>query len=488
MKVDFDNPNLFSFEDSFASLAYLSKYKKKMIKKVKESYEENRRFCQEYLKPLAVKMDLKFQKDPNATPDEYLELAIKHRRLSGFIPKFLGGSADGAMWAMNINMEEQNAVDPAFGQVLAGHGLGLVAMIFCFNLRIMEDIAHKIVEGEQTGKAFLIDCAITEPAAGTDVEEEDLLPHAKLACEARRENGGVVLNGRKCFISSGHIAGSHMVLSYFDKRDPVKTFGAFLVNNGTPGFSLGRLEEKMGQKAGPASELVFEDCFVPQENIILDCEEVHEEAAMRLLHCVLGVTRVSVGAFGTGIARGAFEKALEFAKNYKWKGKTIIQHQWAQEMLIDMLKNVYMARGMYLEGQHVLFSSETMPISEEIPAFMDSEWFAKIFNISIFKKMRYSKWMQRTAVNRLTAMPAAEDQRIQFFSSMAKVVGSDMGMRNCHMALDMMGEVGMRHGVGAEKLFRDAKLTQIYEGTNQLNRLHMFKHFMARDIPGLEIF
>ena len=96
--------------------------------------------------------------------------------------------------------------------------------------------------------------------------------------------------------------------------------------------------------------------------------------------------------------------------------------------------------------------------------------------------------MQRTAVNRLARMPAAEDQRIQFFSSMAKVVGSDMGMKNCHMALDMMGEVGMRHGVGAEKLFRDAKLTQIYEGTNQLNRLHMFKHFMARDIPGLEVF
>ena len=488
MKYDFDNPQLFDFDDCFASLRTIGRYKKKMIERVKEAYEDNRQFCQEHLRPLVRESDLKFQRDAKATPDEYIDLLIKHRRLSNFIPSFLGGSSTGAMWAMNINMEEQNSVDASVGQVLAGHGLGLVALMFCYNFKVLEEIAQRIIEGEERGRAFLIDCAITEPGAGTDVEEEDLLPHAVLGCEARRDNGSVVLNGRKCFISSGHIAASHVVLMPFDRKEPLKTFGSFLVNNGTPGFSLGKLENKMGQKAGPAGELIFEDCRIPEENVILDSSEVHEGAAARLLHGVLGVTRVSVGAFGTGIARGAFEKALEFAKTHRWKGKTIIQHQWAQEMLVDMIKNVYMARAVYMEGQHVLHSSDSMPISDEVPQFMESKWFAKIFNSSIMKKMRYSKWMQKMAIKRMTGMPASEDQRIQFYSSMAKVVGGDIGMQNCHMALEMMGEVGMRHDAGAEKLFRDVKLCQIYEGTNQLNRLHMFKHFIARDIPGLEVF
>lgn len=488
MKVDFDNPRLFSFEDSFAPLLYLNKFKKKMIARVKENYEENQKFCQEHLKPLALEMDLKFQRDPNSTPTELLDLAVKHRRFSNFIPKMLNGTNPGATWAMNINMEEQNSVDPGFGQVFAGHGLGLVALMFCFNFRILESIAKQIVDAELQGKPFLIDCAITEPDAGSDVEEEDLMPHAKLNCEAKRVDGGAILNGRKCFISTGHLANLHLILLPFDRKDPLRTFGAFIVPSGAKGFSLGKLENKMGQKAGPASELVFEDCFVPQENIILDSSEIHPKAASALLHGVLGVTRVSVGAFGTGIARGAFEKALEFAKTHKWKGKTIIQHQWAQEMLVDMLKNVYTARAVYLEGQQVLHSSEAMPMKEEIPAFTDSDWFRKIFNSSIMKRLRYSKFAQKMSIKRLASMPPDEEQRIQFFSSMAKVVGSDIGVQNCHAALELMGEVGLRHGAGAEKLLRDGKLCQIYEGTNQLNRLHMFKHFIARDFPGLETF
>lgn len=490
MKVDFEDPDLFSFDDCFASLLYLGKYKKKMIEGVKKAYEDNRRFCQEHLRPLAREMDLNCQRDPNAIPQKFLDLGVKQRRFSSFIPSMMGGTSSGALWSLNINMEEQNAVDPGFGQVLAGHGLGLVALVFCFNFRVLEMIARNIVDYELQGKPYIIDCAITEPGAGTDVEEEDLMPSARLMCQAKRNgNGGsVTLNGRKCFISSGHVANMHLILMPFDRKNPLKTFGAFIVPNGTEGFSLGKLEDKMGQKAGPASELIFEDCVIPQENVVLDCEDIHEEAATRLLHGVLGVTRVSVGSFGTGIARGAFEKALEFAKTHKWKGKTLIHHQWAQEMLTDMIKNVYMARSVYLEANHVLFASDSMPLRDHIPAFLDSAWFKVIFNSSIMKKMRYSKWFQKLNVNRMVKMPPEENQRIQFYSSMAKVVGSDIGVENCHKALELMGSVGMRHSAGAEKLFLDAKLTQIYEGTNQLNRLHMFKHFLARNVPGVDPF
>ena len=91
-------------------------------------------------------------------------------------------------------------------------------------------------------------------------------------------------------------------------------------------------------------------------------------------------------------------------------------------------------------------------------------------------------------IKRVKDRPIEGTQRIQYLSSLAKVVGSDMGMKNCHLMLELMGAAGVRHESGAEKIFRDAKLIQIFEGTNQLNRLNQFKNFIARDYPGLDIF
>jgi len=487
MKPDFDNPHLFSFDDSFASLLYLGKINKRSYKRAKASFEEARAFCREYIRPMALAMDLKIQKDPKALAWEMVEIAVKHRRLSAMLPKFMGGMG-GSIWATNPIMEEQGSVDPGFSGLMGGHGLGLVALMLTFNFKMLDWVAQQIVKNENEGKPFLIDCAITEPTAGTDVEEEELLPHARLICEARRTNGGVVLNGRKCFISTGHAAVYHVVIIPFNRRDPLGSFGVFLVPGDTPGFSLGRIEEKMGQKAGPASELIFEDCFIPTDMVLADPEQVPAGAPQRLLEGVLGITRIAVGAWATGIARGAFEKALAFAKTYRWKGKTVIQHQWAQEAITDMLMNVYMARSVYMEATHALLSAKSSGLRGDIPWFMETDLFAKIYNSERMRKLRYSPWVRKLVIKGFVNAPKEESQRIQFYASLAKVVGSDIGMDNCHRAIELMGEVGVRHDVGVEKLFRDAKLCQIFEGTNQLNRLNMFKHFLARDIPGVEVF
>jgi alkylation response protein AidB-like acyl-CoA dehydrogenase len=150
-----------------------------------------------------------------------------------------------------------------------------------------------------------------------------------------------------------------------------------------------------------------------------------------------------------------------------------------------MLAKVYQARAVYMEATHLLLS---IFLPGETPRFMNTNLFRKAYHSWIARKWRHSLGFKRFLLQRESKRPEKETQRLQFYSSLAKVVGTDAGMENCHRALDLMGQVGLRHEAGAEKLFRDAKLCQIFEGTNQLNRLNMFKHFIARDISGLETF
>ncbi len=486
MKPDFEDPGLFSFDDSFASLCHLGTIKKKAIQQARKDVEKTRVFAREHLRPLVLSTDLKIQQNRDALADEMLALAVQHQMLSGSIPKFLGGNSSGVMFGMNPSIEELAAVEPAFqAGVMAGHGLGMVALMVSQNLEIMERVAAKVVEEERAGRPFMIDCAITEPMAGSDVEEFDLLPHAKLVSHARKVDGGALLNGNKCFISGGHSADLHVIVAPFNLNDPAGTLSMFLVPKDSSGFKLGRVEDKMGMKAGSASELLFDDCFVPDENIVYIGEELPADFREKILLSVLGITRIAVGAMGTGVARGAFEAALEFAKNQKWKGKAVIHHQWAQEVLTNMLMNVYMSRSVYLEAGYVLF---TTVLPGEAPSIMNTRLFEILYNNPIARRFRYSKIVRDAMLKQFFGKPSWDIQRLQFFSSLAKVVGSDTGMENCHMALEMMGEVGLRHDLGAEKLFRDIKLCQIFEGTNQLNRLHMFNHFIARNIPGVRPF
>lgn len=484
MQLDFDRPNLFSFDDSFASLTFLERTEPRLIAKVRASFEENRSFCQEHVRPLALRTDLELQRNPDALATELLDLAVRHHRFSRFVPGILGGESDSTLITPMITAEETAAVDAGFVGVLSGHGLGMAALAYTMNLKLLDWFAKETLRGEREGSPFLIDCAITEPGAGTDMEEVALLPHAQLVSEAKRVPGGALISGRKCFISGGHFATHHLVILPFDRKNPVESAAVFLVPSDAPGFSLGKLENKMGQKAGPASELVFEDCFVPDEHIVLDAGTLHGGSFEPMLLGVLGTTRIYVGAWATGIGRGAFEIALEFAKRTKFRGKTLIQHQFAQRALVDMFINVHKSRSVYLEAMFALMNASG---GAGAPAFTSAPWFQALFQSYPVRKVRHSDRLRKIMMDR--AVPKLDAlRRVQFYSSLAKVVGSDLAMENCHRALELMGAVGIRHGAGAEKLFRDAKLCQIFEGTNQLNRLHMFQHFIKRDDAQLEVF
>jgi alkylation response protein AidB-like acyl-CoA dehydrogenase len=489
--ADFD-VDRFDLDDNFFSLAMLEGYDKKMVRSVKSDWKKQRQFCKEVLKPEVLRIDRENAADHDHISWDLLRLAGRNGQLTNFIPKFLGGDASGSPAIMGPVAEEQAAVDTAYSGMLGGQGLGLVAMMMTFNMRLMQYVAERTVDAAHSDKPYVIDCAITEPTAGTDVEEVDLYPKAKLMCLARRVDGGAMLNGRKVFISTGHMATDHTVLMTYDFKDPLNNYGYFLVPTGSKGFSLGRKEVKMGHRASVISELIFEDCFVPQENIIMDTHEFDDSKyrgqVELLLEMVLGITRTAVGAMGTGNARGSFERALELAMKTKHKGRTIINQQWAQAWLTNMFINVMQARSIYLESTFCLMANMGGGGARAMPGFMNTEFMQRQFKTERVKKYFHSDWLRKRMLDQVLSMKKEARARIQFMSSMAKVVGTDMAMENGHLAVEFMSKAGLRHDAGIEKGFRDAKLLQIFEGTNQLNRLNIFKHAFTRHMDDVEVF
>ncbi len=489
-QIDFENENLFAFDEGFFSMMYLAGFNKRLVREARKAVAVNREFCLKHLKPLALEVDRKYEQDPNYLPWEMVRLAAKHRRLSSYIPKYLGGCGE-PMAMIGPVMEEQAATDTAFVGLLGGHGLGLAALMMTFNLKVVDQVIGEIVNGEKTMNPVMLSCAITEPTAGSDVEEEELYPKARLMCSAKRVAGGALLNGRKVFISTGHVAKYHVVLMPFDQKRPLETFAGFLVPSDAQGFALGRMEHKMGQRAGPASELIFEDCFVPEEHIIMAIDDkfgrIFPGQYPRLLKGVLGITRAAVGAWSTGTARGVTELAIDFAKTHKLKGKTMISHQFVQAHLTNMVMNVLMARAVYMESYFSNMINLKMGL-DKIPAFLDNQLVAWLLSTKPYKKILHSDFVRKLFLQNLSSATKAQDRRVQYAASMAKVVGSDMAMENCHLALELCGEAGVRHDRGMEKFFRDAKLLQIFEGTNQLNRLNFFHNYVGRYVPGVEVY
>ena len=490
--TDLDGHDLFNFEDHFFSLTALRGCNPGLVGRIKKNLEAERRFCREHLAPLVLEEDRKHFENPDHLSWEMVRLAGRHGRLSSFIPRLAGGRGDLAVAAAAPLMEETASVDTSYAGLLGGHGLGLVALMLTLNLKVLDRVVRKIVKHESDPKPFLIDCAITEPAAGTDMEEIDLYPRARLACHARRVPGGAVLNGRKVFISTGHVASEHVVIMPFDRKDPAATGCCFLVPGDARGFSLGRKERKMGQLAAPASELVFEDCFVPEDSIVLAGDRFpgspYQGNYQVLLENVLGITRTMVGAISTGTARGAFERSLGLARKLGHRGKTLINRQWAQALLTDMFITVMSARAVYMEATFALMTNLNRVLSGDLPSFLNGELASRVLQTPLSRKFLHAERVKKYMLKQVLSMPPENNARVQYMSSMAKVVGSDAAMENAHRAVEFFSRAGLRHDQGLEKIFRDAKLLQIFEGTNQLNRLNVFKHFLGRHLPGVHVF
>jgi alkylation response protein AidB-like acyl-CoA dehydrogenase len=392
------------------------------------------------------------------------------------LPKAFGGGGL-SFGAMILALEELGAGCLGLSNLIGVHGLAIATVSATGDVTALARLCRLLSEGERRGEPHLLSTAITEPSAGTDVEDVKLLESARLSCEATPVRGGYRLNGRKVFISNGSIAKTHVVIMPMDRKNPVATTFAFLVDAAAPGFRVGRIERKMGQKACPAAELVFEDCFVPESARLSS-----EPLPGRRIELVLGATRGGVGAWGTAVARGALERALAYARETKLEGRFLIDHQWVQLKLAEMQKNVMIARASYVEA---MLSNELFGLSALASAggLMDLMRAVprRLLDTRPVERLLTSRRSRQSFQRAIAALETWQVDAASAYGSAAKVSCTDIGMHNCQLALDIFGADGLRHDRGIEKLYRDAKLLQIYEGTNQLNRIEIYQRALARE-------
>jgi alkylation response protein AidB-like acyl-CoA dehydrogenase len=248
--------------------------------------------------------------------------------------------------------------------------------------------------------------AITEPTAGSDA--------SNIKTTAEKVEGGYLLNGTKQFITNGGEAEIYTVIALTDKTRGARGASAILVEKGTEGFSFGKKEKKMGIRASATRELVFRNCLVPEENL-LGKPGLGFIQAMRLFD----KSRPGIGAQAVGLAQGALEAAVDYAQQRIQFGHPIISIGVVQDMLADMAIHVEAARALVYAAARMV-DSGAKKVTEE--------------------------------------------------SAMSKVFASDTAMKVTTDAVQICGGIGYMRDFPVEKMMRDAKILQIYEGTNQILR------------------
>lgn len=313
--------------------------------------------------------------------------------------------------------EELAAACAGCAVLFGASGLGVSPILLSADIDKILHFIPPLVQSWATDRPQLAALAATEPDAGSDVINGN--PETKLGTRVRKTGDGYVINGRKIFISNGSIASLVTVFASHDTTASIRdSWSCFAVPTDTPGFAVGQIFDKMGQRAAPAAELIFDDVQVPADHLI-----GAERGGWALNRLVMSVTRTPVAAIALGIARAAYDKALEYAEVRVQGGQPIVRHQAMQLLLADMAIRIEAARGLV--------------------------------------------WKAAQAI--------AAGQPSLKLSSMAKTFASDAAVANATDAIQVLGGYGYMHEYGVEKLLRDAKLTQIYEGTNQINRFEIME-------------
>lgn len=317
-----------------------------------------------------------------------------------FIPEEYGGLGKGAL-ELCIAIEEISRACLGVSTTYAANALGTYPILLYGTPEQKKKYLPDIASGKR-----LVAFGLTEANAGSDA--------AGIQSIARLEGNEYVLNGTKQWITNGGEAEIYTIIAMTDRVKGTRGASAFIVEKGTPGFTFGKKEKKMGIRASSTRELVFDNCKIPKENIIAK-EGVGFIVAMR----TLDNTRTGVGAQGIGVAQGAFDEAVKFARQRVQFGHPIISFQAIQHMLADMAIEIE-------AGRALVYS---------VARYIDS---------------------------------GAKD--ITKESAMAKTFATDIAMKVTMNAVQVMGGSGYMREYPVEKMMRDAKILQIYEGTNQIQR------------------
>lgn len=285
----------------------------------------------------------------------------------------------------------------------AGSGLGAYPIILYGNPEQKKRYLPDIASGKKLA-AF----GLTEADAGSDA--------GSIRTTATRIEGGYLLNGTKQWITNGGEAEIYTIIAMTDRSKGPRGASAFILEKGMPGFSFGKKEKKLGIRASATRELIFQDCFVPKENLI-----AREGMGFIITMRTFDRTRPGVGAQGVGVAQGALDEAVRYARERVQFEKKIISFQAIQHLLADMATLVEAARALVYS------------VARYIDQTKDPKDISKV-------------------------------------SGMAKLFASDVAMKVTTDAVQIFGGYGYMRDYPVEKMMRDAKILQIYEGTNQIQR------------------
>jgi butyryl-CoA dehydrogenase len=363
-----------------------------------------REFAQSEIRPIAAEID-RDCRFPHETAKKMGELGL----MGIAVPERWGGAgADTVSYV--VALEE-------IAKVCASH-----AVIMSVNNSLYGDPILKFGTDAQREK-FLAPVAgghvhgcfaLTEPQAGSDA--------SNLATLARRDGDHYIVTGRKLFITNGREASFALVFAQTERGKAHRGITAFVVEKGTAGFSVSKTEDKLGIRASDTAELVFEECRVPAANRIGE-----DGQGFRVALTAIDGGRIGIAAQAVGIAAGAYERALAYARERKAFGVTIGEHQMVQWMLADMTTAIDGARLMTLKAATVKDAGK--PFTKE--------------------------------------------------ASMAKLFAAEMAMKVTTDAIQVHGGYGFIKDYEVERSFRDAKITAIYEGTSQIQKL-----VIAREVLG----
>ncbi|MEA3266036.1 MAG: acyl-CoA dehydrogenase family protein [Candidatus Fermentibacteria bacterium] len=350
---------------------------------------------EKHILPVRAELD-----EENRFPREIMDVIAQSDLFTIYIPEEYGGTGMGSM-ALAVATEELSRYCGGVAVSYAANALGAMPILLMGSEEQKKKYLPQLASGEK-----LCAFALTESEAGSDA--------GGVKTRAIRDGDHYILNGTKQWITNGGEAQIYTVIALTDPERGARGASAFIVEEGTPGFSYGKKENKMGIRASATRELIFEDCRIPAENLIS-----REGFGFMVAMKTLDNSRPGVAAQAVGIAQGALDEALKYAEQRKQFGVKINSFQGLQFMLADMGTQVEAARALTFAAAGLIDSG--------------SKNFNKV-------------------------------------SAMAKVFASDVAMKVTVDAVQILGGYGYMKEYPVEKMMRDAKITQIYEGTNQIQR------------------
>jgi butyryl-CoA dehydrogenase len=317
-----------------------------------------------------------------------------------FPEEFGGVGADYLSYAITI--EELSRVDASLGVTISAHSSLCGNPIYIFGTQEQkEKYLTPLATGEKMG-AF----GLTESMAGSDA--------SGTRTTAVRDGDEYVINGSKIFITNGYYADIYVITAQMDKEKGNRGIAAFIIEKGTPGFTFGKKEKKMGIRSSATYELVFENVRIPAENLL-----GQEGQGFKVAMTTLDYGRIGIASQALGIAQGAYEQALKYSKERSQFGKTLSQMDVIQFKLADMALEIEAARLLVYQACH--YATEHKPVSK--------------------------------------------------YAAMAKVFASETANKVATQAVQILGGYGYTRDYPVERMMRDAKITEIYEGTSEIQRI-----------------